>query len=60
MNGDSLPWIVLGAIALFAVGVGLRTVLGARFPKGYGAWAKSRRDSFAQRNAQWDSEDDPK
>lgn len=59
-GGDAgwLPWLVLGAIALFVAGVALRMFIAARFPKGYGAWARSRRDSFAERNAQWDRNDD--
>lgn len=58
MNAEHLPWLILGAIALFVVGVALRMLLAARFPRGYGAWARSRRDSFAQRNAQWDRTDE--
>jgi len=60
-SGDSSEWVqwaVLGAIALLVLGVALRMILAARFPKGYGAWAKSRRDEFAERNAKWDSGDD--
>ena len=53
-----LPLIVLGAIVLFVAGVALRMFIAARFPKGYGAWARSRRDSFAERNAQWDRDDE--
>ena len=53
-----LPLIVLGAIVLFIVGVALRMFIAARFPKGYDAWARSRRDSFAERNAQWDGDDE--
>ncbi len=53
-----LPWIVVGAIVLFVAGIALRMFIAARFPKGYGAWAKSRSDSFAERNAQWDRGDD--
>jgi hypothetical protein len=55
---DWLPWLVLGAIGLFVAGVVLRMFIAARFPKGYGAWARSRRDSFAERNAQWDRGDE--
>ena len=51
-----LPWIVLGAIALLVAGIALRMLIAARFPKGYSAWAQSRRDSFAERNAQWDED----
>ena len=54
---DWLPWIVLGAIALLVVGIALRMVIAARFPKGYSAWARSRRETFAERNAQWDEDD---
>jgi hypothetical protein len=53
-----LPWIVLGAIVAFVAGVALRMLIAARFPKGYGVWARSRRDSFAERNARWDRADD--
>jgi hypothetical protein len=53
-----LPLIVLGAIVLFVAGVALRMFIAARFPKGYGEWARSRRDSFAERNAQWDRDDE--
>jgi hypothetical protein len=52
-----LPWIVLGAIALLVAGIALRMFIAARFPKGYSAWARSRRDTFAERNAQWDEDD---
>jgi hypothetical protein len=60
-TGDAPEWIqwaVLGAIALLVIGVGLRMILAARFPKGYGAWARSRRDEFADRNAKWDAGDE--
>ena len=59
-GGDAgwLAWLVLGAIALFVAGIALRMFIAARFPKGYGAWARGRRDSFAERNAQWDRDDD--
>lgn len=53
-----LQWIVLGAIALLVAGIALRMLLAARFPKGYGTWARSRRDSFAHNNAQWEREDE--
>ena len=62
-TGDAPEWIqwaVLGAIALLVLGVALRMVLAARFPKGYGAWARSRREEFAERNAKWDAGDDDK
>lgn len=52
------PWIVLGAIAAFVLGVIVRMVLAARFPKGYRRWAASRRDAFAERNEAWDRADD--
>jgi hypothetical protein len=52
-----LPWIVLGAIAMLVAGIALRMIIAARFPKGYGAWARSRRESFAERNSEWDRED---
>ena len=55
-----IQWAVLGAIALLVIGVALRMILAARFPKGYGNWARSRRDEFADRNAKWDAEDDAK
>jgi hypothetical protein len=60
-NGDPAGWIqwaVLGAIALLVLGVALRMILAARFPKGYGAWARSRREEFQERNAKWDAGDD--
>ena len=53
-----LPWLVLGAVALFVAGLVLRMVLAARFPKGYRAWARSRRDAFAERNDTWDRADE--
>lgn len=53
-----LPWIVLGAIALFVAGVVVRMVLSARFPRGFRQWAASRRDAFAERNDQWDKADE--
>lgn len=55
---DWLPWVVLGAIGLFVAGIALRMLIAARFPKGYSAWAQSRRDSFAEHNAKWDRDDD--
>ena len=60
MSGGTewVPWVVLGAVALFVIGIVLRMILAARFPKGYGAWARSRRDAFAQRNAEWDRTDE--
>ena len=53
-----IQWVVLGAIVLLVIGVALRMIIAARFPKGYGAWARSRRDEFAERNAKWDASDD--
>ena len=53
-----LPWLILGAVGVFVVGVLLRMFLAARFPKGYRTWARSRRDEFAQRNDAWDRADD--
>jgi hypothetical protein len=55
---DSLPWLVMGAIALVVVGIVVRMILAARFPKGYKEWAAQRRDAFAARNEDWDSEDE--
>lgn len=55
---DWLPWIVLGGIALFVVGIVVRMILAAWFPKGYRQWARARRDAFAQRNEAWDKADD--
>jgi hypothetical protein len=55
---DWIQWAVLGAIALLVIGVLLRMVIAARFPKGYGAWARSRRDAFADQNAKWDADDE--
>ena len=53
-----IQWAVLGAIALLVVGVLLRMIIAARFPKGYGAWARSRRDTFAESNAKWETDDE--
>jgi len=53
-----LPWIVLGAIGLLVAGIALRMFIAARFPKGYSAWARSRREDFAERNARWHGEDE--
>lgn len=52
-----IQWAVLGAIALLVIGVALRMIIAARFPKGYGSWARSRREEFAARNARWDADD---
>ena len=53
-----LAWIVIGAIALFVVGLVLRMILSARFPKGYRNWAAQRRDSFDANNDAWDRADE--
>lgn len=53
-----LPWLVLGAIALFVAGVAVRMILAARFPRGYRRWARARREDFAARNERWDEDDD--
>lgn len=53
-----LTWIVIGALALFVVGVGVRMFIAARFPKGYRQWAASRRDTFDERNEAWDRKDE--
>jgi hypothetical protein len=45
---------VLGAIALFVVGVAIRMIVAARFPRNFRVWARERRDDFAARNEQWD------
>lgn len=57
-TGGWIPWLVLGAIGLLVAGIALKMFLSARFAKGYGAWARSKRDSFAARNEQWDNDDD--
>ena len=57
-SADWLPWLVLGAIVLFVAGIALRMFIAARFPKGYGAWASSKREDFANNNAKWDREDE--
>jgi len=56
--GDWLPAIVIGGIALFVAGVLVRMFFAARFPRGYGKWARRRRDKFAERNESWDREDE--
>lgn len=53
-----LSWLIVGGIALVVAGILLRTLLAARFPKGYGPWARQRRDAFAERNDQWDRDDE--
>ena len=57
-GGDALPWIVLGSIGVILAGIVLRMVIAARFPKGYGEWARRRRTSFAKQNEAWDRADD--
>jgi hypothetical protein len=47
-------WGTLGAIGLIVAGIVVRMILAARFPEGYRAWARGRRESFAQRNEEWD------
>lgn len=55
---DWLPWLVLGAIGVFVLGIVLRMVLAARFPKGYGSWAARRRDAFAANTEAWDRDEE--
>ena len=57
-SADWLPWLVVGAIALFVVGVVLRMIVAARFPKGYRQWAERRREAFAANNDAWDRDDE--
>ena len=57
-SAEWLAWAVVGGIALFIAGVVVRMILAARFPKGYRAWAASRRDDFAARNDRWDADDE--
>lgn len=57
-SADWIPWLLLGGIALLVLGIALKMVFAARFSKGYGAWARSRRDTFAARNEQWDGDDE--
>jgi len=57
-GGVALPWIVLGSIGAIVAAIVLRMVIAARFPKGYGEWARRRRDSFAKQNDTWDRADD--
>ena len=57
-SAEWVPWIVLAAIALFVVGLLLRTILAARFPKGYRSWASRNSESFAARNEAWERQDD--
>ena len=57
-TAEWLPWLVLGGVALFVVGLLVRMMLAARFPKGYRAWARSRRDAFAKRNEAFDRADE--
>jgi hypothetical protein len=58
IDGGWLPWLVIGAIVLVAVGIAVRMVLAARFPRGYRDWAARRRDSFAANTEAWDREDE--
>jgi hypothetical protein len=53
-----LPWFVIGAIALFVIGIVLRMILAARFPKGYRGWAARRRERFEENNEAWDRADE--
>ena len=55
---DWLPWLVVGAIGVFVAGIVLRTIVAARFPKGYRRWAERRREAFAANNDAWDREDE--
>jgi hypothetical protein len=58
LESSALAWIVLGAIALFVVGVVIRMFIAARFPRHFRAWTRERRDEFAARNEQWDRADE--
>ena len=51
-------WATIAAIGLVIAGIVVRMILAARFPKGYRAWARERRESFAQRNEEWDRDDE--
>lgn len=53
-----LPWIVIGAIVVLVIGIAVRMVIAARFPKGYRAWAAERRESFAERTEAFDRADE--
>lgn len=53
-----IAWLVISAIALIFVGILVRMVLSARFPKGYRAWAAQRRQSFEANNEAWDQNDE--
>ena len=55
---DWLVWIVIGGIGLLVVGIVLRMVLAARFPKGYRDWAARKRESFDANNDAWDRADE--
>lgn len=57
MDG-TLTWFILGAVVVIFLGVIVRMILAARFPKGYRSWAASRRESFAARNEAWDRADE--
>jgi hypothetical protein len=58
VDGGWLSWLVIGAIVLVALGIVVRMVLAARFPKGYRDWAARRRESFTANNEAWDREDE--
>jgi hypothetical protein len=51
-------WVTIGAIGMVIAGIVVRMILAARFPKDYRAWARERRESFAQRSADWDRADE--
>lgn len=57
MDG-TLSWFILGAVVVIFLGVIVRMILAARFPKGYQSWAAGRRESFAARNEAWDRADE--
>lgn len=57
MDG-TLTWFILGAVVVIFLGVIVRMILAARFPKGYRSWTASRRESFAARNEAWDRADE--
>lgn len=56
--GNWLAWIVVGAVVLLLLGIVLRMIVAARFPKGYRAWAAQRRESFDANNDAWDRADE--
>ena len=57
-SDDWVAWLVIGAIGLLVVGIVLRMVIAARFPKGYRAWASARRERFDANNDAWDRADE--